>query len=390
MEIMSSQVLYTVIVLYSIITGLYLSYYQIKCIKKEHPAKLGKRLIIVSFPLLLVLVLNDSCTDFYSYVRIFNMSSFESLYTTDAEIGWTALNALLKLITADGVIAINILRGLTFTLFGLAIYKMQRFVDVGWSWIAFVCMGYFNILSMVAFMMAVAFVLLACTNLIVKKYKPMLFELALGVLMHYTAVIPVAMFILFFVCYGYSYTRKLFVAIAVGGAIIIAMLSRYIFVVVANTIPFLNKYLGYGLYSSSGTGLRQFAYYFPIFVCLYFAARNSKNRVMTFSSIIALVGFTVGICSYSINNLKRAYLYFIFLFIAFFPALILNQETYKWRGNVFANDEAGTEKIGIIPFTSGSFKFLVLVYLVYRVINLLSSEWPTLYSSGFSEFHFLF
>ena len=99
MEITSSQVLYTVIVLYSIITGLYLSYYQIKCIKKEHPTKLGKRLIIVSLPLLLVLVLNDSCTDFYSYVRIFNVSSFESLYTTDTEIGWTVLNALLKLIT---------------------------------------------------------------------------------------------------------------------------------------------------------------------------------------------------------------------------------------------------------------------------------------------------
>lgn len=390
MEQVNSQVLYAAIILYSIITGLYLSRYQINCIKKEHPTKFGKRLMLVSLPLLLVLVLNDSCTDFYSYVRIFNMSSFESLYTTNEEIGWIALNALLKLITTDGVIAINILRGLTFALFVLAIYKMQRFVDVGWSWIAFVCMGYFNILSMVAFMMAVAFVLLACTNLIAKKYKLMLFELTLGVLMHYTAVIPVAMFILFFVCYGYPYTRKLFVAISVGGAIIIALLSRYIFVAVASNIPFLNKYLGYGLYSSSGTGLRQIAYYFPIFVCLYFAAYNSKNRVMTFSFIIALVGFTVGICSYSINNLKRTYLFFIFLYIAFLPALILNQETYKWRRNVFANDKAGTGVIGIVPFTSGSFKFLVLVYLVYRAINLLSSEWATLYSSGFSEFHFLF
>ena len=55
MEQVNSQVLYAVIILYSIITGLYLSRYQINCIKKEHPTKFGKRLMLVSLPLLLVL-----------------------------------------------------------------------------------------------------------------------------------------------------------------------------------------------------------------------------------------------------------------------------------------------------------------------------------------------
>lgn len=111
---------------------------------------------------------------------------------------------------------------------------------------------------------------------------------------------------------------------------------------------------------------------------------------MNVSFIIALIGFAVGISSYSINNLLRTYLYFSFLFIICLPTLVLNQETYKWYGNLFKREKAGGAQIWTVPFTSGSFKFLVLVYLLYRVFYLLSSEWATLYSSGFSEFHFLF
>lgn len=387
---MSSVALYSIIVIYTVLTGLYLSSAQMKYIGLDRLDRIKNKLLMVSLPLLFVLVANDSCTDFSSYVKIFNKSSFSILSTTDQEVGWIVLNSLVKLITQDGVIGVNIIRGLTYALFVLAIIRSKEYVDVGWAWIAFVCICYFNILSAVAFMLAVAFVLLGYVDLVKKKYFRMAIELILAVSFHYTAIIPLAAAILYFICYSRQYTRKVFVGLSVIGTLLIAVSAKYVFMIIINAIPAFSKYAKYGIYSASGTGLRQFLNYLPIFACLFYAARGCRNRIMNISFIVALVGFAVGISSYSINNLLRTYLYFSFLFIICLPTLVLNQETYKWQGNLFEKEKTGGAQIWIVPFTSGSFKFLVLVYLLYRVFYLLSSEWATLYSSGFSEFHFLF
>ena len=373
---MSSIALYSIILIYTVLTGLYLSSSQMKYIELNCLSRIKIKLLMVSLPLLFVLVTNDSCTDFYS--------------TTDQEIGWIVLNSLVKGITQDGVIGVNIIRGLTYSIFILAIIRSREYVDVGWAWIAFVCICYFNILSAVAFMLAAAFVLLGYVDLVKRKYFQMAIEFILAVSFHYTAIIPLAATILYFICYSRQYTRKVFVGLSVIGTLLIAVSARYMFMIIINAIPVFGKYAKYGIYSASGTGIRQFLNYLPIFACLFFAARGCRNRIMNISFIVALVGFAVGISSYSINNLLRAYLYFSFLFIICLPTLVLNQETYKWHGILFEKEKTGGAKIRIVPFNSGPFKYLVLVYLLYRVFYLLSSEWATLYSSGFSEFHFLF
>ena len=387
---MSSIALYSIIIIYAVLTGLYLSSSQMKYIELDCLYRIKIKLLIVALPLLFVLVTNDSCTDFYTYVKLFNKSSFSILSTTDQEVGWIILNSLVKEITQDGVIGVNIIRGLTYALFILAIIRSKEYVDVGWAWIAFVCICYFNIFSTVAFMLAAAFVLLGYVDLVKKKYIQMATELVLAVSFHYTAVIPIAVAVLYFICYSHQYTRKVFVGLSVVGTLLIAFCARYVFIILVNAIPIFGKYAKYGIYSASGTGLRQFFNYLPIFACLFFAAKECQNRIMNISFIVALVGFAVGISSYSLNNLLRTYLYFSFLFIICLPTLVLNQETYKWYEDLFEKEKTGGAQIWIVPFTSGSFKFLVLVYLLYRVFYLLSSEWSTLYSSGFSEFHFLF
>lgn len=387
---MSSITLYSLILIYTVLTGLYLSSVQLNYIKLNCLDRIKIKLLMISLPLLFILVTNDSCTDFYSYVRIFDKSSFSILSTTDQEVGWIVLNSLVKVITQDGIIGVNIIRGLTYAIFIFTIIRSKEYVDVGWAWIAFVCICYFNILSSVAFMLAAALVLLGYVDLIEKKYLRMTIELVLAVSFHYTAVIPFAAAFLYFICYSRQYTKKVFVGLSVAGTLLIAFSARYVFMIIVNVIPVFSKYAKYGVYSASGTGLRQFLNYLPIFACLFFSARGCRNRIMNISFIVALVGFAVGISSYSINNLLRTYLYFSFLFIIYLPTIVLNQETHKWYGALFENRKTGGAQIGIVPFTSRSFKFLVLVYLLYRVFYLLSSEWATLYSSGFSEFHFLF
>ena len=178
---MSSIALYSIILIYTVLTGLYLSSSQMKYIELNCLSRIKIKLLMVSLPLLFVLVTNDSCTDFYSYVRIFNTSSFSVLSTTDQEIGWIVLNSLVKGITQDGVIGVNIIRGLTYSIFILAIIRSREYVDVGWAWIAFVCICYFNILSAVAFMLAAAFVLLGYVDLVKRKYFQMAIEFILAV-----------------------------------------------------------------------------------------------------------------------------------------------------------------------------------------------------------------
>lgn len=383
--------LYISIITYTVLSGLFLSACQRKVFVQLSNRKLGLKLGAISLPLLIILVTNDSCTDFYAYVRIFNRASFDTLATTDQEIGWMLLNSIVKnVITTDGVVGINFIRGLTFVLFIYAIAKMHEFIDIGWGWIAFVCMCYFNIFSMVAFMIAVAFVLLAFENVLMKKHARMIIELILAISMHYTAVIPSFALILYFLCYGRKYTRKGFVLLSLCGALVIGVLARSLFSYAVAVLPFLTKYAKYGTYVAGGTGLRQLVNYLPIFWCLYHTAWKSQNRTMNLSFISALVGFTVGMCSYSINNLLRTYLYFSFLYIVYLSALIRNNEQNMYVSEEKSNAKEIKKNNGHIPFTPNSFKFLVLLYLIYRVYYLLASEWATGISSGFGNFHFLF
>lgn len=386
---METIVLYTVIIIYSLITGFCLSSYQLKTIRKSLENRISGYLLLISLPLLLILVSNDTCTDFYSYVKIFDLSEFHLIFDLNEEIGWIFLNSCVKIITQDGVVGVNILRGLTYLVFLKSVINLKNNINVGWAWIAFVCMGYFNIFSMVAFMLAVGFILLAFSNLINKNYLWVCIDSIVAFSMHYTAIIPLFIIPIYVLYDRPKYKRIIlwsFIACIMGCMLFSTLLLEQFM----KMFPLFSRYAAYGIYSSTGTGLRQFINYLPIFICLYFAGKKNNNKIVNLAIITAFFGLTIGIMSYSINNLLRTYLYFIYLYIVFLPAVILEKQLSY--GN-FLDKKGNMEfkmRIGFIPVSVNVFKCLVLSYLLYRMIYLLSSEWEMYYSSGFSEFHFLF
>lgn len=384
---MDSILLYALIAVYALATGLLISYMQIKKIKQGRKSNIQFLLIVLSLPLLLILVTNDSCTDFYSYVKIYDKSSFSSLGTFDEEFGWVILNSLLKTITDDGIIGVNILRGITFCVFLKGLINAQDYIDIGWAWIAFVCICYFNIFSMVAFMLAVAFVFLASVNYVKRKFIWGSIEILIAISFHYTAIIPAFIPVAYYICFKSAYTRKVFISIMLIGMLIVTLMSSEIFTLATTLVPFLSRYALYGLSTQEGTGLRQFVNYLPVLLCLPFIKLSAGNRLMNLSFVTALFGITVGVASYSINNLLRTYLYFSLIFVYFFPALILMKESHG--GSIYGS-AISVPRSEKVPLTSRTFKMLVLLYLLYRMYYLLSSEWETAISSGFSDFHFLF
>lgn len=384
---MDSTLLYALIAVYALATGLLISYMQIKKIKQGRKSNIQFLLIVLSLPLLLILVTNDSCTDFYSYVKIYDRSSFSTLGTFDEEFGWVILNSLLKTITDDGIIGVNILRGITFCVFLKGLINARDYIDIGWAWIAFVCICYFNIFSMVAFMLAVAFVFLASVNYVKRKFIWGSIEILIAISFHYTAIIPAFIPAAYYICFKSAYTRKVFISIMLIGMLIVTLMSSEIFTLATTLVPFLSRYAVYGLSTQEGTGLRQFVNYLPVLLCLPFIKLGAGNRLMNLSFVTTLFGITVGFASYSINNLLRTYLYFSLIFVYFFPALILMKESHG--GSIYSSS-ISVPRSEKVPLTSRTFKMLVLFYLLYRMYYLLSSEWETAISSGFSDFHFLF
>lgn len=104
----------------------------------------------------------------------------------------------------------------------------------------------------------------------------MAIELVLAVSFHYTAVIPIAAVVLYFICYSHQYARKVFVGLSAFGTLLIAVSAKYVFMIVVNSIPVFGKYAKYGIYSASGTGLRQFLNYLPIFACLFLLQEGAE------------------------------------------------------------------------------------------------------------------
>ena len=289
---MDSILLYALIAVYALATGLLISYMQIKKIKQGRKSNIQFLLIVLSLPLLLILVTNDSCTDFYSYVKIYDKSSFSSLGTFDEEFGWVILNSLLKTITDDGIIGVNILRGITFCVFLKGLINAQDYIDIGWAWIAFVCICYFNIFSMVAFMLAVAFVFLASVNYVKRKFIWGSIEILIAISFHYTAIIPAFIPVAYYICFKSAYTRKVFISIMLIGMLIVTLMSSEIFTLATTLVPFLSRYALYGLSTQEGTGLRQFVNYLPVLLCLPFIKLSAGNRLMNLSFVTALFGIT--------------------------------------------------------------------------------------------------
>lgn len=384
---MDGVLIYAFVIGYAIVTGLFMSTMQTRKMKRGEVTDTRFQLLIIALPLLFILVTNDSCTDFYSYVRIYERSYFSTFGDVNEEFGWVILNSLLKIITNDGVIGVNILRGITFCIFIKGIINAQDYIDIGWAWIAFVCICYFNIFSMVAFMLAVAFVFLASVNYLKRKCIWGSIEMFLAISFHYTAIIPLFVPVVYYMCFKSAYMRKVFISLMVIGMLAVALLSREIFSLATTLVPFLSRYAVYGLSTQDGTGLRQFVYYLPVLICFFFIKLNMESKIINFSFVTLLSGITIGFASYYINNLLRTYLFFSFVFVFFLPALILIKENHCINKYYICKFGSKLERI---PLTSRTFKTFILCYLLYRVYYLLSSEWETMISSGFSDFHFLF
>ena len=164
------MIIFTSLFIYIIYWGLKFSKLQFSRKNLINNKAFIQKILLVSFLLLLVLVLNDKCTDFYNYVEIYENASFEMLRTTDQELGYIILNTILQNIISNGVIGVNIIRGITFLIFLKGIYEIRNYVDVGWAFIAFGLMSYSPIFSMPAYMLASACIFLALVYFTKEKY----------------------------------------------------------------------------------------------------------------------------------------------------------------------------------------------------------------------------
>lgn len=368
---------FLIISIYIVIAGLVISNQQ--KVYATYSVRFKCLFLTCCAPLLFVLVFNDSCTDFYNYVKIFDAASIEQLAYTDQEYGYLFLNILIKsLVTQNGIIAVNIIRALAFIVSYYAIFSLKEEINAGWSFIALGLMGYYPIFSMPAYMLASSLVLLAYSSYSKRKTIKALICLVVATSFHYTGLFMILPVLLYVLCFRKEYPQKVFILLLVGGTIVGVVFISSIYQYLINSIPFLYKYRIYSLYSSR-MGIKQLVDYVPVFVCLYFDLKfKRKNRISNIALIMGIVGFAFGVAGYYIQNLTRIYTYFVFIFVVYFPMLIKQREDFRYK-----NSEL---RVGWIPLTIGSFKFVFLVYLAYRCVQFLSQAW---YSSGFAYFHLL-
>ena len=139
-----------------------------------------------------------------------------------------------------------------------------------------------------------------------------------------------------------------------------------------------SKYSIYEYSDQASVGLKQIIDYSPIILCLFFDFKNkTKNQISKVAFAICVVGFFVAIMSYSLENMLRAYTFFVYIFIIYVPAIIYCKTAYSFKYKVENN----------IPLQNNWLKIFFVFYLLYRLIQYTSQMWI---STGFYNVHFLF
>lgn len=307
-------------------------------------------------------IFRDVGTDLPTYRNIFNNANLGSAYFNSQEPGYMIINIIFNKLGFSDFGFITLISFLTLFLVFKTIYDNAYHINIGLSILAFVSLYYLQSFSLIRIYLVAAFILYSSKYLFNRQYRKYLFCILISVLFHYSAILMLLPFFLFYV---YERKRSLFIPILMAscfvGFIAVGMLSR------------ISVFTRYASYLSegplrSGFGYIQFAYSIPN-LCLWLYARKKgfSGPYMNVLLVYSLAALLIGTLSYKVMMLGRSLVYYNILYVICIPYILYKIKTDNYKTGLFFNS-------------------LYVIYLFFRLVIYMDEY---LISDGLMPYKFI-
>lgn len=273
-------------------------------------------------------------TDYEEYKYIFNVVSWNNFASLWIEPGYAFLNVVIKQFTTDPVVAIVLIKSLIMLLVFKTIYDFSDRIDVGLSLLAYCTLAYFDAFCMIRIHLSAALILfgidLFC-NYRKKIFPSILFIISISI--HYSSIIFVIVAIIYIFYIRKKIDIKKFITLC---AILVGVWGVAILLLnlVITHISFLNKYAS--KYTSINTfGIGQVLYHVPLILGIYwlwkyrYKFKSIDDSLYSIGIVLMPFSLFFGSMGYKYEVIGRSFVFFLFDWIIFLPALLKGKTVFK-------------------------------------------------------------
>lgn len=303
----------------------------------------------------LLLAFSACGADYDNYNALFNMaSSFWEVNGHDGvEKGFTLLVFIIRLFT-DNVDVYNGILGFIFLfLVYSTIYKLRNRINCGWAVFCFVTIFFFQYLDLKRIYLACSIIFFSVPYWMKGEMRKTFVILVIAVFFHVSSIVAFVPLILDIFTRKKLDTKKIII-LSVFALLFLVVFRNYLL-----NFTFDERHADYGLVANASIGVIQFFYYIPI-VYIIIKARNDdkSDRLYKICFLMSICAFGLGILSYYVEMIGRAYIHFMTP-VLLFPSFAL----YKYNQN-------GISKRKGLSFIVSAF---TLIYCTVRLALYFSS-----------------
>lgn len=260
--------------------------------------------------------------DRIAYKKIFDEVTISSILDPWQEPGFEIINLIIKIFTSNSKIAFMIISSTSIILIFSTIYYLRKHIHIGCAILAYTTLIYFQGFSLLRINLAGAIIFFATKYLINRNFIKYFLSIVFATSIHYSSIILVIPFIAYLFIYkikisnGKKAQYLIYIEFLLLIIVAIIVFSNYI-----KNISFLDRYNPYfESIAFNGFGFLQFLFFLPLCFVLHFILKYYKDKKVT-SIFVSFTysAFFVGLLSYIMPMIGRAYVYFLPVYMFMIP-----------------------------------------------------------------------
>lgn len=271
----------------------------------------------------------NSGEDRVPYEKIFNEVTFASLGDLWQEPGFELLNLFVKLFTSNPKAMLAIISTFTLLMVYSTLFYLRKNIHIGYAILSYTTLIYFQSFSLMRINLAGAMIFYATRYLIEKKFIKYFIWIILASTIHYSGIIMFLPFLAYLlllkvkVNYGFIVKKIVLIYILIAIIVLVIMSSN-----ILSKINILDRYASYfENIKFTGIGILQIFYFLPVCIILNFIKKQCKDQNLNCIFVsFTYSAFFIGILSYIITMIGRAYVFFLPVYLFMIPYSIVNRK----------------------------------------------------------------
>lgn len=293
-----------------------------------------KVFFVLSFLILWFFSAFSSCgADKTSYKIIFQNVSFQTIFDGWQEPGFNLFNLVFRVFGDNPRIIYVAMTTVTLLLVYSTLDMLKDEINVAFSVLAYGTLFYVQSLSLMRIYLASAILFWGIRFLKKNEYFKYGIVIAVAISIHYSCCIMLFPWIILYMMYHHRYKQVVHIVVIIcmmgAGIVVLKGLAP-----IMGSVPMFARFQQYFQnMQSGGFGVMQFVYFMPIILlvlCVFPKLNDNYKRIFfTFTSS----AFFVGVMSYVITILGRAFVLFsiLYLFIVPYGLKYLKEEINRWK-----------------------------------------------------------